>query len=624
MGTKKTKKAKAKPGETPAAEVCMHADGHGFCQNSDSNSQGSECCGCEDREVANQSALAVGMIWTDPRDGQKYNVVKANDRVKCAGCHFFEAEADCPESDSEGTPVCESAVGDTVKFEKVGKAAKVEPLKAGDFAQVPKVSKSKAKKAKPAAPAIAGMAHCPRDIPAANLIHAEWNKRGVIEPEDVADLVASIKAMGLIERVVVREGTLGGVYVILAGHMRVEACKLAGLDPIPCDVVECDNKKAHMVTAIENMHRTDLTAMQEGEVVEDLLAVGYTAEEVAEQTGWNLRRVYRRASLRALTPKWRNAAYAYGLNAAFLEEVSRLPTATQDEVLDKLQRRWDGKKTLENGNASVLKDLIADVTMDLAKAPWMKKHPEWCASCERCSNANPDLFDESETGDNAKCLDAACWEQRKAAIVDELKADLRKKHGEIRTASDGQYRCGQIRDAKSRKDKGHSVPLVVTDGENAGTVLWVAGAADKAAARDRGEDVPASKQPTIAEKRAAWVIRKVRDMLGATSGADNPFMTFNDWSILRTMAITGTQFSGSYRKEDEWGQINNQTEQDVKAKLWGRVAPVLQARINYTTITDCEPYYAEAVMQAEWFFNLFQADLDAEAAEAIKDKKASK
>lgn len=584
--------------------------------------------------ASEQTVLVAGMIWTDPKDGQQYNVVKSEDQdVPCKGCHFFDAAADCPQADSDGSPFCETSNDRFVQFKKITQAASsvVRTAPPADFTKVPKVEKSKVKKAKPAAsltvPIITGLTTCQRDIPAANLVHAEWNKRGVIEPEDVADLVASIKAVGLIQRIAVR--VLNDTdYTILAGHRRFEACKIAGLEPIPCDVVECDGKKAHMITAIENMHRSELTAMQEAEVVEDLLEVEYTAEEIAEQTSWNVRRVYRRASLRTLTPKWRNTAHAHVLCAAFLEEVSRLPPATQDAVFGKLSNRWDCKKVFDNGgDVAMVKDAIGDLTMELSKAQWAKKHPEWCANCERCSNASTTLFDETEVGENAMCLDKHCWEQRKAALVTEQQVELKAKYGEVRTASGDDYRWGRLREAKSRKDKDHSVPVVITDGDNAGKTVWVAGAADKKAARARGDAVSRSKQPTLAEKRAVWVIRKVREKVDASrqkGSLDNPFLQFNDSAILQTVALTGTEHSSSWHKAKEWDGIESQTDEELKVNLWGRVAPVLIARMNYPTITDCDAYYKEAVAQAKWLFNIDKTDLDAQAAEVIKDKKASK
>jgi len=677
MGTKK--KAKAEPVETPAAD---------------------------------QPALAVGMIWTDPRDGQKYNVVESKDKdVSCKGCHFFAEQGDCPESDPEGTPTCEKALPEIVNFVKV--CATTEPVPeanaekdtftdlrdnkvydvllaggdveacnacafesgkgavecptingrcaaipfgddryfserkpteatpapfapAADLDQVPKVKKAKPKKAKPTAsptvPIITGLTTRQISVPASNLGHAAWNKRGEIDPDSVADLVKSIKAVGLIQRIVVMERVppaglpfLKDYYTILAGHRRFEACKLAGLDPIPCDVVECDEKQSHMITAIENMHRSDLSVMQEAEVVEDLIEVGYSAEEVAEQTGWHLRTVYRRANLRTLTPKWRNKAHAVGLCGAFLEEVARMPVKTQDDLFKQIDAAWYRNELFASGgDVERLKRHLSDLTMKLSTAPWAKKHPEWCANCDRCSDARADLFEEGEVGENALCLDKPCWEQRKAAMVEELKAELKAKHGEIKTATGDQYRYDQLPNTKGRKDKDHSIPVLITDGDAAGKVLWVASAADKKAAKERGEPVTSgSKQPSLAEKRQAWVIRKVRDMIDASrqkGSLDNPFLLFNDSVILQTVALTGTEHSSSWHKAKEWDGIESQPDEDVKVKLWGRVAPVLIARMNYPTITDCGPYYDEAVTQALWLFNINKRDLDAEAAEAIKDK----
>lgn len=558
-------------------------------------------------KAAITAQLKPGDIWTHPDSGKNYRAEVGECDETCAfGSASSNSCNSCPITRDKinKNPIC--TMHGVHLIEILGKPAKFK---------------------KPVVPSVAGLTTRQMDIHAACLIPAAWNKRGEIDADGLADLVASIKAVGLIQRVVVMADTpdsAGDRYTILAGHRRVAACRLAGLDPVPCDVVECGEKMSHMITAIENMHREDLSVLQEAEVVEDLMKVGYSAEEVAEQTGWHLRTVYRRANLRTLTPKWRNAAHVRGLCGAFLEEVARLPAGTQDDLFEATDRAWYRNELFASGgDASRIASIIGDLTMKLSTAPWAKKHPAWCANCELCSDARADLFEEDEVGENALCLDKLCWEQRKAATVEELKSELKAKHGEIKTATGEQYRYEQIPDTKGRKDKDHSVPMLITDGESAGKVLWVAGAADKAAAKERGEEVQGSKQPTLAEKRAAWVIRKVRDMIDASrkeGSIDNPFALFTDDRVFQTLCVTGTEHSGSYHKAPEWFDIGAKDAAEVKAALWARVAPVLIARLNYPTITGCEDYYCEAVAQAEWLFDATQTDLDAEAAEAIKDK----
>ena len=472
-------------------------------------------------------------------------------------------------------------------------------------------------------PNIGGVTSCQLDIPAACLIPARWNTRGEIAQEDVADLVASIKSLGLIQRISVREGTLGGVYTILAGHRRFAACMIAGLDPIPCVVVSCDDKQAHMITAVENLHRKDLTAIQEAESVEDLLNQGMTAGDIAHQTGRHIRWVYRRASILTLTQQWRDAANTKGLCAAFLEEISRMPNNTQDAVFHDIAESWRSTILENGGNVGQIKQTIAEQTRELKTAPWAKRHPDWCANCDRCSNSRANLFDETEVGDGAKCLDTACWDQRKASMVEEQLAELTEKHGKVQTASDSEYRyCyGKLQDAKSRADKTHATPVLIVDGENVGRVVWTAGKGCNGDDKSGTE----SKQPTIDEKRKAWVVRRVRDMIDASrkeGSLDNPFVTFENLTILKILSLTGTDHSASLRNAAEWGSdFYDQAEDGLKIKLWGRVAPVLMSRLNYSTITGCDCYYTEAVEQASHLFGINKEDLDAEAEEAIKDKR---
>lgn len=104
---------------------------------------------------------------------------------------------------------------------------------------------------------------------------------------DLAELADSIRAHGIIEPLVVaphphREGG----WQLLAGHRRMAAAQLAGLDRVPVVVHDpVDAGTAVELMLIENCHRADLNPMDKAEAFAALLSRGYSQTLIAKRTG---------------------------------------------------------------------------------------------------------------------------------------------------------------------------------------------------------------------------------------------------------------------------------------------------------------------------------------------------
>lgn len=70
--------------------------------------------------------------------------------------------------------------------------------------------------------------------------------------EELRELVESVKLLGVINPVVVRENS-NGRYEILAGHNRTNAAKRAGLRTIPCKIVDADDDLARLIVTDTNL-----------------------------------------------------------------------------------------------------------------------------------------------------------------------------------------------------------------------------------------------------------------------------------------------------------------------------------------------------------------------------------
>ncbi|HVL80348.1 MAG TPA: ParB/RepB/Spo0J family partition protein [Actinomycetota bacterium] len=102
--------------------------------------------------------------------------------------------------------------------------------------------------------------------------------------EDLEELSASIRELGLLQPVVVRPA--GGGYELLVGERRLRASKLAGVRRIPAIVREADDREALEQALVENLQRADLHPLEEAQAYRNLVDLfELTQEEVARRVG---------------------------------------------------------------------------------------------------------------------------------------------------------------------------------------------------------------------------------------------------------------------------------------------------------------------------------------------------
>ncbi|HWH68368.1 MAG TPA: ParB/RepB/Spo0J family partition protein [Candidatus Sulfotelmatobacter sp.] len=89
---------------------------------------------------------------------------------------------------------------------------------------------------------------------------------------DLSDLVASIKDRGVIQPIVVSKHA-PAKYQIIAGERRFTAAKRAGLPEIPALVAQVGSPKERLeLQIIENLHREDLTPLEEAQSYRRLIS----------------------------------------------------------------------------------------------------------------------------------------------------------------------------------------------------------------------------------------------------------------------------------------------------------------------------------------------------------------
>ncbi|MCD2440865.1 ParB/RepB/Spo0J family partition protein [Agromyces sp. SYSU K20354] len=111
--------------------------------------------------------------------------------------------------------------------------------------------------------------------------------RSVFDPEDLAELVHSVREFGVLQPIVVRpHPDLPGKYELVMGERRLRATKEAGLGSIPAVIKDTANEDMLRDALLENLHRSQLNPLEEASAYQQLLAdFGITQEELASRIG---------------------------------------------------------------------------------------------------------------------------------------------------------------------------------------------------------------------------------------------------------------------------------------------------------------------------------------------------
>src|SRR5580700_7774524 len=126
-----------------------------------------------------------------------------------------------------------------------------------------------------------------RVVPISHIRPNAYQPRSHFDEESMGSLAASIREVGLLQPVLVRE--LEGEedsYELIAGERRWRAARRAGLQTIPVLVQVADDVASLEQALVENLHRVDLNALEEAAAYQQLIdEFGLTHEQVASRMG---------------------------------------------------------------------------------------------------------------------------------------------------------------------------------------------------------------------------------------------------------------------------------------------------------------------------------------------------
>ncbi len=123
------------------------------------------------------------------------------------------------------------------------------------------------------------------EIPVSAIEPNPSQPRQRFDEESLAELAASIRDVGVLQPLLVRPVD-GGRYQLIAGERRWRAARRAGVDVVPALVRQTDDVGSAEQALIENLHRADLSPLEEAGAYQQLIEdFGLTHEDVAARVG---------------------------------------------------------------------------------------------------------------------------------------------------------------------------------------------------------------------------------------------------------------------------------------------------------------------------------------------------
>jgi ParB family transcriptional regulator, chromosome partitioning protein len=185
-------------------------------------------------------------------------------------------------------------------------------------------------------PAAEGLVAVPgatyREIPVELVRPNPRQPRTVFDEDALAELEHSIREIGLLQPIVVREADQG--YELIAGERRWRASQRAGLTVIPVIVRDTADDDLLRDALLENLHRAQLNPLEEAAAYQQLLDdFGCTQDELATRIGRSRPQVSNTLRLLKLPPAVARRVAAGVLSAGHAKVLLSLTEDSQIETL---------------------------------------------------------------------------------------------------------------------------------------------------------------------------------------------------------------------------------------------------------------------------------------------------
>ncbi len=122
-------------------------------------------------------------------------------------------------------------------------------------------------------------------VPVSDIVPNPFQPRREFHPEELEELIASVKEFGIMQPLVVTEKA-NGMFELIAGERRLRSAREAGLAKVPVIVRTATEQQKLELALIENIQRADLSPIEEAHAYAKLMEEFHlTQEAVAKRVG---------------------------------------------------------------------------------------------------------------------------------------------------------------------------------------------------------------------------------------------------------------------------------------------------------------------------------------------------
>lgn len=206
------------------------------------------------------------------------------------------------------------------------------------------------------------------ELPLDQIVANPRQPRQVFDEDDLAELVHSIKEVGLLQPVVVREVGKDRFELIM-GERRWRASGKAGMQTIGAIVRDTSDEDLLRDALLENLHRSQLNPLEEASAYQQLLEdFGCTHDELASRIGRSRPQISNTIRLLKLTPTVQRRVAAGVLSAG---HARALVSVSNPEIQDRLATRV----VAEGLSVRALEEIVT-VGPDSTKRPAVRHSPK--------------------------------------------------------------------------------------------------------------------------------------------------------------------------------------------------------------------------------------------------------
>jgi ParB family chromosome partitioning protein len=181
----------------------------------------------------------------------------------------------------------------------------------------------------------AGGASLLQEIPVAAIEPNPNQPRVHFDEEALLELTASIREVGVLQPILVRPVDEGR-YQLVAGERRWRAARRAGLATVPALVRDSDDLASVEHALVENLHRQDLSALEEAAAYQQLIEdFGLTHDDVASRVGKSRAAVSNTLRLLQLPPSIQHLLADGSISAGHARALLGTPDRAYQEALAK-------------------------------------------------------------------------------------------------------------------------------------------------------------------------------------------------------------------------------------------------------------------------------------------------